>query len=434
MNRKILDLAVPNILSNLSVPLLGIVDTALVGHMQGLHHLGAVAIGGTIFNFLYWSLGSLRMGTTGLTAQAFGEKNTAEIALSLARSMLLAVSIAAILLILRTPIGDLSFYLFEASQEVEKHGLVYFDIRLLAAPAALALYALNGWFLGVQNARIPLLITISGNLLNIAVSLYLVKAVGMQSEGVAWGTVIAQYVSLLIAIAALVIKYRHYFAALPIKLMWAAEVLKRFFDVNRDIFIRTLCLVFAFTYFTAQSATLGDAILGANTLLMQFWTILSYGVDGFAFAAESLVGKYIGERNRNGLKLVIRYIFIWAVSIALILTAIYWLAAPLLLRVFTDQPQLIALALTFVGWTIAAPLINTFCYIWDGIFIGATDGRALRNSMVLCTFLVFLPLIWLLKEALGNHGLWMAMTVFMATRGLSLFWVARTRIPAWISS
>lgn len=426
-------LAIPNIVSNLSIPLMGTVDTAIVGHLEGYQHLGAVAIGGMIFNFIYWGLGFLRMGTTGITAQYYGSQKQEAATLTLMRAGLLALLSAAFLLICRHWIADFSFYLLEASDNVENLGRQYFDIRLWAAPAALLLYAMNGWFFGLQNASFPLVITVTGNILNIGISLYFVKILGMKSDGVAWGTVVAQYLSLLLGLGLLLWYYRKRLFIPRLAQLLLAAPLNRFFSVNFDIFIRTLCLVFAFTYFTAQSATFGDAVLGANTLLMQFWTFIAYGMDGFAFAAESLVGRYVGAGDEPGLKRIVRRIFVWSLTIGALWSLFYAIFSRQLLGLLTNQPALIELAMIYVVWTIIAPLINSVCFIWDGVFIGATDGRALRNAMIFCTFVVFLPVYWLLKPAMQNNALWIAMTVFMVFRGITLTWYAWRRLPGWVA-
>lgn len=434
MNREILRLAIPNILSNMAVPLLSAVDTALVGHIEGLHYLGAVALGTMIFNFIYWAMGFLRMGTTGLTAQAFGETDHKQSALVLGRALTVGLSTAALLMLLQYPLADISFYFLATSPEVEKFARSYFHIRILAAPATLSLYALHGWFLGMQNARYPLYLSVFTNVVNIFFSLYFVKVLQLNSDGVAWGTVAAQYCGLIFAGFLFLLSYRRFTIYFKLRQIFDREALKRFIDVNRDIFIRTLCLVFAFTFFTAKSAEMGDEILAANTILMQLWTIMAYGIDGFAFAAESLVGRFIGAKDASRLRKVVKLSFYWALGLGAIFSVIYGLLPEEILQLFTNKPDLVALSMTFVGWTIIAPLINGFCFIWDGIFIGATDGRPLRNSMMFCTFVIFLPIYFLLREPFGNHGLWLAMIIFMLFRGLTLSWMAYRRMHLWTAS
>ncbi len=305
MDKQILRLAVPNILSNLSVPLLSAVDTALVGHLDGLYFLGAVALGSMIFNSIYWGFGFLRMGTTGLTAQAFGNEDQREAATIFYRAMLIAGISALSLLLLASPIAALSFYLIDGSPEVEKFAASYFFIRIWAAPATLALFVIHGWFLGLQNARYPLYLSLLVNSLNIVFSVYFVNELGWHSDGVAMGTVCAQYIGLGIAIVMLYRHYRGRLTTFRISEVLQRTALGRFLSLNLDIFIRTLCLVFAFAFFTAKAAAYGDDILAAFTILLQLWHLLSYFIDGFAFASESLVGKYVGARDQKNLDLVI---------------------------------------------------------------------------------------------------------------------------------
>lgn len=434
MNKQILRLAIPNIISNLSIPLLSMVDTALMGHLDDVYYLGAIAIGGTIFNFIYWGFGFLRMGTTGITAQAYGNKDKPAATATLARALLVAIAAAFVLLVLQIPIAWISFYLIEASENVEIYANSYFMIRIWAAPATLALYALHGWFLGMQNAKYPLYLTVFVNAINIILSYMLVFVFQMKSDGVAYGTVFAQYFGLLLAVFLL---YRKYKKQLVVNhdLLSGIKNLKafrRFLAVNGDIFIRTLCLVFVFTYFMAKSAEFGDEILGINSILFQLWMFLAHFIDGFAFATESLVGKFIGARKEKGLRDVVKLSFIWATAIGLFIAAIYYVFAEQILFIFTNSEQLVPLALNFMGWVIIAPLINGFCFIWDGAFIGATDSKPMRNSMIFCTIFIFMPFYFYFEPILGNHSLWLALSLFMVFRGITLTLYARKRMPQWI--
>lgn len=424
MNRKILRLAIPNILSNLSVPLLSSVDTAIVGHLEKVSYLGAIAVGSMIFNFLYWGFGFLRMGTTGLTAQAFGEKNEQNIISVLGRALSVAVISGLLLFALQYFIKEISFFLVESGEEVELYAKEYFDIRIFAAPATLSLYAFHGWFLGMQNAKYPLLLTVFVNVLNIIFNLLFIYQFGMKSDGVALGTVCAQYSGLLLAIILYLRRYKYYTYQLVLKRLTDLEELKKFFSVNFDIFIRTLCLIFAFSFFTAQSAAFGTNILAANTILLQLWMILSYGVDGFAFAAESLVGRFIGAKDKANLKESIKYSFYWGMGLGILFSAIYFFFGEEILWLYTDKEELINLALIYFTWTIIAPVTNSLCYIWDGVFIGATSTKPMRNSMLISTLLIFLPVYYLSQDQLGNHSLWFAMIVFMLARGVTLTFYA----------
>ena len=434
MNRQILRLAIPNILSNLTVPLLSSVDTALVGRLDDTHFLGAVAVGSAMFSFIYWGFGFLRMGTTGLTAQAFGEKNQPEMSLILARALVVAGISALLLMAVQVPAAKLSFYLIDASTDVEHFASRYFYIRMTAAPATLALFVLNGWFLGMQNAKFPLYLSVFVNLTNIVFSVIFVRFFAMNSDGVALGTVCAQYLSLIAGLFLLFRGYQPDWRSVSRSAIFKSETFRRYLQINRDIFIRTICLVFALAYFTAQSAEFGDDLLAVNTILMQLLLILAYGTDGFAFAAESLIGKFIGERNRKSLREVIRLSFFWSMGLGAITSCFYYIFYLDLIFIFTDKTHLADLAMPFIGWVAIAPLINGFSYIWDGIFIGATDGKALRKAMLICTFIFYLPVYWLFRDVLGNHALWLAMTIFMLARGVSLWIYAKFRMRIWLST
>lgn len=422
MNRKVLQLAIPNIISNLSVPLLGAVDTALVGHLDEVYYLGAIALGGMIFNFIFWGFGFLRMGTTGITAQAFGEENKTESVMTLVRALFVAGLFSFLILLLQVWIADLSFWLVEASPEVEHYTRIYFNIRIFTAPATLGLYAINGWFLGMQNARYPMIVTVVLNVLNIVLDVFFVYSLDMHVDGVAWGTLIARYVGLILAVVLLVVKYRGWLKAYVREKLLELEPIQKFFSVNRDIFIRTLCLIFTFSFFTAKSAEFGNVILAANTILLQLWMMVSYGIDGFAFAAESLIGRYKGSGEKGKLKKAVGYCFFWGIGIGFAASLVYALFDIPILNIFTDQQEVIETALVFWAWTIAGPAVSSFCYIWDGIFIGATATVPMRNSMIIATILVFLPVyaIGVSFLGLGNHAIWLALTLFMIARGVTL--------------
>lgn len=424
MNRKVLKLAIPNIISNLSVPLLGAVDTALVGHLEEVYYLGAIALGGMIFNFIFWGFGFLRMGTTGITAQAFGEEDKTESVMTLIRALLVAGFFSFVILLLQVWIADLSFWLVEATPEVERYTRIYFNIRIFTAPATLGLYAINGWFLGMQNARYPMIVTVILNILNIILDVFFVYSLNMNVAGVAWGTLIARYVGLVLAVILLTVKYKSWLRAYVREKILEIEPLKKFFSVNRDIFIRTLCLIFTFSFFTAKSAEFGNVILAANTILLQLWMIVSYGVDGFAFAAESLVGRFKGSGEKAKLKAAVTYCFFWGIGIGFAASLVYALFDRPILGIFTDQQEVIKTALLFWGWTIAGPAVSSFCYIWDGIFIGATATIPMRNSMIIATLIVFLPVYVLAVPYLGNHAIWLALTLFMIARGATLTFYA----------
>lgn len=427
LNQQILALAIPNILTNLAVPLLGIVDTALMGRLDQVAYIGAIAVGSLIFNFVYWIFGFLRMGTTGFTAQAHGEDNPLELSISLVRPTIIALGVALALICLQFPIAQLSFYLIESTPEIEALAREYFFIRIWAAPATLMLYVLNGWFLGRQNARFPMYIAFLVNGVNIAANLYFVNVLQLNAAGVAWGTLMAQYTGLALALVLWLKRYRALLSYFKPALQHGGGF-QRFFSVNRDIFIRTLCLLLTFGFFTAESARLGENILAVNTILLQFWTVMAYGIDGFAFAAESLVGKYLGAGQRQQLTRTLKALFVWGQGLGIAFALSYLFFFNELFSVFTDKPQLLSQAMPYLAWVVLGPLVNTPGFIWDGIYIGATASVAMRNAMLISTLLVFFPCYWLLSPYLGNHALWLAMLCFMLSRGVTLTLGAKRHI------
>ncbi len=425
MNREILRLALPNIVSNLTVPLLGVVDTALMGHEANKAHLGAIAIGTMIFNFLYWGFGFLRMGTTGLTAQAYGEKDYSETINILSRGLLTAAGASFILITLQTPIINLAFWIIDSSKEVESFAREYFRIRIYAALATIGLYVFYGWFMGMQNSRYLLIVSVFANCLNILFNVILVFGYNMKSDGIALGTVIAQFAGLSLALGLFLKRYGYFIKYLQKAAVLRFKAIQRFFAVNFDIFIRTLCLIFTFSFFTAKSSAMGEDILAVNQIYLQFIYILAFGIDGFAFASESLVGKYTGRRDQNGLKKAIRYSFFWGIGLAAIVSIAYGIFGYPILHLFTDKSDIYNTALPFLPWVVIAPLLATPGFIWDGIFIGATQSKPMRNTLITATFLVFLPLFFIFKPMWGNHGLWLAFSGFMVARGIMLSFYAK---------
>ena len=417
MNRDILKLAVPNIVSNITVPLLGLIDLALMGHLSSEVYIGAISLGTVIFNFIYWSFGFLRMSTSGFAAQAFGKKNPGEQITILGRALVVSTLIAVIILFLQSPIAWASFKIIGGSSEVETLANEYFRIRVWAAPAALGLFVFSGWFLGMQNARYPMIIAIFSNVANIMLSVIFVFALNMKSAGVALGTALSQYIGLLLALYLFSRKYRHLLPHLKMKAAMNLQKMVEFFRVNTDIFIRSFCIILVFTFFTSKSASTNDTILAVNSLLIQMLLFFSFFIDGFAFAGEALVGKFVGAREFSQLKKVVRLLFIWGSGLALLFVFIYFSGMNLILRLLTSQPDVISTAQPFIIWVIFIPLASFSSFIWDGIYIGATASKAMRNALLASAFLVFAPAYYLLHPVWGNHALWLAMSLFMFARG-----------------
>jgi len=417
MNKKILRLAIPNIISNITIPLLGIVDLALLGHLESELYIGGIALGGMIFNFIYWGFGFLRMGTSGFTAQAYGERNLEECILSLSRGFIVGILAGLILILLQKPIGLFSFLIIDGSPEVEKLASQYYYIRIFAAPATLGLYALTGWFIGMQNTKTPMLIAIIVNILNIIFNVFFVFGMGLKSDGVAYGTVIAQYIGLIFGVYFFYRFYRRIIKYWSKKALMKISAFREFFVVNSDIFLRTLCLIFVFSFFTARSANTDDITLAVNTLLMQFFMIFSFFADGFAHAAEALTGKFIGAKNKSGLVILIRILFYWGIAIGSTFSLIYLFSGKILLRALTNNPQLINESTPYFFWIVLVPLLSFPAFLWDGIYIGALASKAMRNTMIVATILFF-PIYYLFLPVWGNNSLWFALIIFLAGRGL----------------
>jgi MATE family multidrug resistance protein len=434
LNKRILDLAIPNIISNISIPLLGIVDMALMGHLESDAYIGAIALGSLIFNFIYWSLGFLRMGTSGFTAQAIGKRDLREAILVFSRAAFIALVMSSMLLVLQRPIESLSFLVLKGESRVEELAMTYFRIRVWAAPAALGQFALLGFFLGMQNARFPMIVLVLTNVINIGCNFYFVMKLGMGSDGVALGTVIAQYSGLLAAIFIMRKYYGKLFKYWSMQATIQWDKLRHFLLINRDIFIRTMCLVVVFSIFTARSASVDlqnagdDTILAVNSILMQFFMFFSFLIDGFAHASEALTGKFIGANDRPSLVRSTRLLFIWGTGISILFTLIYLFGGDLIFRALTNNPAVIANARPYFFWVIMIPLLSYTAFLWDGIFIGATAGPEMRNAMLISTLLIFFPAYILAGKLMGNHGLWLAFILFMIARGLTMQLMARRAV------
>ncbi|HAF28934.1 MAG TPA: MATE family efflux transporter [Bacteroidales bacterium] len=420
MNRKILNIAIPNIISNITIPLLGIVDLALVGHLDSKVYIGAIAIGSMIFNFIYWGFSFLRMGTSGFTAQSYGKKDLRESFQVLYRAIFVGALGSIFLLIIQKPIDLLSFFIINGSDEVEFFARQYFYIRIWAAPATLAIYSISGWYIGMQNAKIPMILAIVINLLNIIFNILFIKVFGMKSDGVALGTVLAQYTGLIIALLFLSKHSKRLKSYFNKNEILNRSALKRFFNVNKDIFIRTMSLVFALSFFTAKSAKYGDTLLAVNTLLLQFFTIYAYMVDGFAYAGEALAGRYFGAKNKTNLVKITKLLFYWGIILSVIFTSIYFFADNILLKILTNNVEVLQDIQPYLFWVYLIPVLTFGAFIWDGIFIGATASASMRNAMLISTFLVFVPFYFILHHFFYNHGLWAAFMLFMIARFISL--------------
>lgn len=413
-HRAILTIALPVMISNVSTPLIGVVDTAVVGQIPDPAYIGSVAVGSLIFVFVFWAFGFLRMGTTGLTAQALGARDDAEIVANLGRALLLAFVAGLALIALQWPVRGVAFRLLEASELVESLGRSYFDIRIWAAPATLANYALLGWFIGLGRTDIGLVLQLVLNLSNMLLDAVFVLGFGWDVRGVAAGTLIAEYLAVVVGLVVAARHLRRFDAAIDLAGWLSLERLRRTVAVNRDIMIRSLALIFVFVWFMARGASQGDVILAANAVLIHFVSVSAFFLDGLAFAAEALVGRAIGAAHRHGLLTAVKLTTQWAAGTAFLLCIVLFTFGTMLIDVLTVDAQARLAARTFLPWAAAAPLLGVWAFQLDGVFIGATRTVEMRNAMLLSTA-IFLGAWWLLS-AYGNHGLWAALHVNYVAR------------------
>ena len=421
MNREIIRLAIPNIISNITVPLMGIVSTAIAGHYNSEHSaatIGALAIGVSIFNFIYWNSAFVRMGTSGLTAQAFGANDFAECTRLLIRSVIIAITLGIAVLLLQYPIGELSLWAMNGNELVSE----YFYTRIWAVPAGVLLFALNGWFTGMQNAIIPMIVAVSVNIIHIICSFAFAFGLDMGIVGVAQASVVAQWCGVVLATILLFTKFRRTFVSVARKDIFDKQAFTRFFVVNGDIMIRTFCIVIVYTFFTAISSRMSEEVLAVNTLLLQLFTLFSYMSDGFAFAAEALTGRFTGARDEASLRRCVKLSIGWSLGIALVFVTTYLGWWRELLGIFVDSnlpnaSSLIELAGSYIGWVIAIPMACSIPFLLDGVMIGATQTRVMRDAMLIST-VAFFALFYGLQPFIGNNALWLAFTSFMMLRGV----------------
>lgn len=415
-DRQILQIALPSIVSNITVPLLGMIDVAIVGHMGSAVYIGAVAVGSMIFNLVYWLFGFLRMGSSGLTAQALGRRDLTEVTRILVRSVTIAFGIALLMIVFQEPLRWLMFWLIGPTPDVAPFATTYFYIVIWGAPASLGLFCLSGWYIGMQNTRIPMFVSIMQNVVNILASLTLVYGFGMKIEGVACGTVIAQYAGLLMALGGLRI-YKRLYKYLVLKGTFVKEAMGRFFHVNRDIFLRTLCLVTVNLYFTSAGARHGAIILSVNTVMLQLYLFFSYFMDGFAYAGEALGGRSYGAGNGVAFRETLRRLWSWAIGVTLVYCCLYFCFGSWIVSILTDEPQVIETSKAYIGWVWLIPMAGTGAFIWDGVFIGITATRGMLISSFISA-LLFFGVYEIFKGMLSNHALWLAMIIYLAMRGV----------------
>ncbi|MEM6512390.1 MAG: MATE family efflux transporter [Pseudomonadota bacterium] len=426
-DRDVWRIALPMILSNITVPLLGMVDTAVTGHLDGPEYLGAVAIGSTLFGVIYVGFNFLRMGTTGIAAQRYGANDNDGLRTSLGQALIVAGLIAATLLLLQRLIGGTGLPLLGAEGRIAALSHTYYSIRIWSAPATLASYVLIGWFIGLQDARIPLIMVIVVNAVNIVLDLVFVLILGMTVDGVALASVIAEYTGVIVGLVfAMRLLRQHPGAWLRDRFTRLGEY-AAFFAVNANLFVRTLALMFTITFVTAQGARMGPLVLAANSVLMQFTNLTAFALDGIAHAAEALVGKAWGAKHRDSLERAVALSLKWSLIFAAALSLAFLIGGHLLIRVLTDIDEVRATAMIFLPWLVALPVVAVWSYLYDGVFVGATRAAEMRNVMLVASFAVFMP-AWFVLRPFDNHGLWAAFLLFLLARGVGMHLMYRPRV------
>ena len=426
MNRQILRLALPNIISNITVPLMGIVSTAIAGHWgdDSAHTIGALAIGVSIFNFIYWNCSFLRMGTSGMTAQAYGAGDFSECTAMLARALTVSAVLGAAVLLLQYPIGELALKIMNGDELVSR----YFYARIWAVPAGIILFGFNGWFTGMQNAVIPMCTSITVNIVHIACSVWFAFGCDMGIVGIAFGSVVAQYTGVALSTLLLFIRYRRLLTRIDWRRVIDWEPVRQFFSVNRDIIIRTFCIVSVYTFFTAASARMEDpAMLAVNTMLLQLFTMFSYMSDGFAYAAEALTGRFIGAHDDVSLRDCIRKCIVWSLAVSAVFVVVYvgwWQDIfGLFLSESSANDAILLSAQRYIWWVIAVSFVSSLPFLLDGIMVGATMTRIMRDSLLVSTAAYF-AIFYALTPFIGNNALWMAFTLFMVVRGVAQYFLS----------
>lgn len=418
-HRRVWALAGPIILSNISVPLVGAVDTAVVGHLPEPDSIGAVALGALIFTFLFWGFGFLRMGTTGFVARAYGANDQQALSDTLLRVLLIAITLGLAVIAFGYPLIQFALYLLDSSDHIESLTESYATIRIWSAPATLSIYVFTGVFIGLQNMRYVFVLQLVMNIVNVLLDLLFVLVFDMGVEGVALATLIAEYLAALLGFWLLRKPLAKAYRQLNWPRLLERSAILALMKANGDIFVRTLCLVFSFGYFTAQSASMGEVILAANSILMHLQSILAYALDGFAHAAEALAGSAYGAGKQKQFKRAVKLTTIWGLICALLISLAYWLFGGFILQLFTSIDAVLLSATTYLPWTIIAPLVSIWSFQFDGIFIGTGYTREMRNAMIV-SMLIYLALLVLLVPVLGNHGLFLSLSLFMVIRALTL--------------
>lgn len=419
LDKDILAIAIPSIVSNITVPLLGLVDVGIVGHMGDAAYIGAISVGSMTFNVIYWIFGFLRMGTSGMTSQAYGRSDDGECAAMLVRSLAVGVGIGLAFVALQRIVGWMALTAMQPTADIAGHANTYFSICIWGAPAVLGLYSLTGWYIGMQNTRVPMMVSVVQNAVNIMASLTFVYACGMKVEGVALGTLAAQWTGFVLAISMVkVASGDSLLRRMSVRALRDAAAMKRFFTVNRDIFVRTLFLVAVNLFFTSAGAKQGAVILSVNTMLFQLFTLYSFVMDGFAYAGEAIGGKYYGAGDKVMFMNAVKRLFFWNVGLMLVYTLVYVFGTEPFFHMLTDDADVIRAMDVYLPWAVVIPIAGMGAFYWDGFYIGMTATRGMLAGTFAGTA-AFFAVYWGLHGLWGNHALWLALILYLMVRGVT---------------
>lgn len=417
-------MALPSIVANITIPLVGLVDTAIAGHISDATAIGGIAVGTMLFDLLYWNFGFLRVGTSGMTAQAYGRGDTKGCAQLLAQSMSMAIIASLLLIPLSMLLIPLCMPIIPCSSEVSRFALDYFEVRIWAAPATLSLFTLKGWFIGMQDTKSTMVCDIVVNVTNIVASYALAVYTPLGAIGVAYGTLIAQYVGCAIGWAILLYKYNAYLLDLNTWREWLNWTdMRRLVGLNVNLFVRSLCFMVVYVGFTALTSGYGDVLLAVSTIVMKLFMLFSYFIDGFAYAGEALVGRFVGQsdvmQDAQNIRPTTRVLMFWAVGVGLLFTLLYVAASPLFYKMMTSDVRVLEALQNFTPWVIAMPLISALAFMWDGVYIGATAGKQIRNAMIYAA-IGFILGYWLTHEQLGIHAVFVGYFMHLVARVMYL--------------
>lgn len=427
MNKTVLKLAIPSIFANITVPLVGMADTAIAGRLGDATVLGGIAIASMLFDLLYWNMGFLRVGTGGMVAQAYGRGDYKDAMSTFALGITTALAFAFLFIVCQWVYVEAAFHFIECSPGIEALAREYFFIRIWAAPATLSLNVFKGFFIGMQNAVSPMAVDITVNVTNIAASIFFAFYAGLGFSGIAWGTLVAQYVGLILAVSLMVFQYRRHFHLMDIRNDIRPGKIRKFFMLNADLFVRSLCFLFIYAGLTSLAAKYGDVDLAVSSIMMKLMLLYSYFIDGFAYAGEALSGRYIGARDRESLTRAVKVIFMWCCGIGIVSTLGYWAGGEWLVRLMATDATVIAESARFLPWLLVMPFVSSVAFTWDGIFIGATATKALRNSM-LWAVVGFFASYFLLRGTIGVQSLWVGYMMHLIVRTVYLSAVAKKEV------